>query len=62
MKGALTQQEMELRKIKARNLDEALEFIDRSTGSGLLRIVARILRRDLKSREFVPESEQKREV
>jgi len=47
MKGGLTQQEMEVRKIKARNLDAALEFLKGRLDSERLMAVERILRKDL---------------
>jgi hypothetical protein len=48
MNGGLTHQEMELRKLKARNLDEALAWMRGRIDSEKLQALERILRRDLK--------------
>jgi len=47
MNGGLTQQELEMRKIKARNLDAALKFLSGRMDSERLLAVEKILRKDL---------------
>ncbi|HKS96736.1 MAG TPA: hypothetical protein VJV74_11485 [Terriglobia bacterium] len=47
MKGGVTYEDMEIRKIKARNLDEALEYLQGRLDSEKLMRVEAILRRDL---------------
>ena len=47
MKGGVTYQDMELRKQKAKNLDEALEFLRGNIDSERLMTVEHILRKGL---------------